>query len=101
MIETFNGRLRDEGLNANVVLSLPDTRQKIEAWRIDYKERRPHGALGYLMPREFAKRTRRNSTSSRTKFLTTSGLVFGERSFALILLSFAVLALGVTFEKEK
>jgi putative transposase len=36
-IESFNGRLRDECLNANWFWSLSDARQKIEAWRRDYK----------------------------------------------------------------
>jgi putative transposase len=53
VIESFNGRFRDECLNANVFISLHDARQKIEAWRIDYNEHRPHGSLGDLTPREF------------------------------------------------
>jgi len=54
VIESFNGRFRDECLNANVFISLHDARQKIEAWRIDYNEHRPHGSLGDLTPQEFA-----------------------------------------------
>jgi putative transposase len=56
VIESFNGRFRDECLNANVFISLHDARQKIEAWRIDYNEHRPHGSLGNLTPREFAEK---------------------------------------------
>jgi putative transposase len=52
-VESFNGRFRDECLNANVFVSLHDARQKMEAWRIDYNEHRPHGSLGNLTPREF------------------------------------------------
>jgi putative transposase len=26
---------------------------KIEAWRLDYNQRRPHGSLGHLTPTEF------------------------------------------------
>lgn len=54
VIESFNGRFRDECLNTHVFVSLHDARQKIEAWRIDYNEHRPHGSLGDLTPREFA-----------------------------------------------
>ena len=54
VIESFNGRFRDECLNANVFVSLHDARQKIEAWRIDYNEHRPHSSLGDLTPQEFA-----------------------------------------------
>jgi len=35
-IHSFNGKLRDECLNANQFLSIDDARCKIEAWRIDY-----------------------------------------------------------------
>ena len=54
LVESFNGRLRDECLNANWFLSLVDARSKIETWRRHYNERRPHTALGGLMPRAFA-----------------------------------------------
>ena len=56
VIESFNGRFRDECLNAQVFISLHDARQKIEGWRIDYNEQRPHSALGDLTPREFVER---------------------------------------------
>jgi putative transposase len=54
-IESFNGRLRDECLNANWFTSLHDARRKIEAWRKDYNENRPHSALNYRTPAEFAR----------------------------------------------
>ena len=52
-IESFNGRLRDEGLNVQQFVSLHDARTKIEAWRCDYNQVRPHSALGHLIPSEF------------------------------------------------
>ena len=55
-IESFNGRLRDECLNANEFVSIDDARVRIEAWRQDYNQHRPHGSLGNLTPSEFAKR---------------------------------------------
>jgi putative transposase len=58
--ESFNGRLRDECLNANWFTSLRDARNKIEIWRQDYNQERPHSSLGYLPPSEFA-RTRAES----------------------------------------
>jgi len=30
-----------------------DAQAKIEAWRLDYNLRRPHGSLGHLTPNEF------------------------------------------------
>jgi putative transposase len=53
-VESFNGRLREECLNAHWFLSLADARDKIEAWRVFYNESRPHTALGDRTPREFA-----------------------------------------------
>ena len=53
-IESFNGKFRDEGLNENWFISLPEARQKIEAWRRDYNQVRPHSALAYQTPEEFA-----------------------------------------------
>jgi len=53
-IESFNGKLRDECLNTNQFVSLDDAKAKIEAWRRDYNEHRPHGSLGHLTPAEFA-----------------------------------------------
>ncbi len=54
-VESFNGRLRDECLNANWFTSLSDARQKIETWRQDYNQQRPHSSLDYLSPAEFAR----------------------------------------------
>ena len=52
-IEAFNARLRAECLNASWFLSLADASDRIEAWRRDYNEDRPHPALGSLTPRAF------------------------------------------------
>ena len=53
-IESFNGRLRDECLNVEVFLDLADARRKLDAWRNDYNQRRPHSALADRTPDEFA-----------------------------------------------
>ena len=55
MIESFNGALRDECLNANWFLSLSDAREKIEAWKSEYNEFRPHSSLGDLTPSDFTR----------------------------------------------
>ena len=49
-IEAFNGHLRAECLNTHWFLSLADAREKLEAWRRDYNEVRPHGAIGNKPP---------------------------------------------------
>ncbi len=55
-VESFNGRLRQECLSAHWFLSLADAQAKIGAWRRDYNESRPHSALGWATPAEFARR---------------------------------------------
>jgi len=52
-VESFNGSFRDECLNAHWFLSLKDAKDKIEAWRKDYNEYRPHSSLNQLTPSEF------------------------------------------------
>jgi len=53
-IESFNGKFRDECLNENWFLGLDDARRKIAAWKWDYNHVRPHSALEYMTPMEFA-----------------------------------------------
>jgi putative transposase len=53
-IESFNGRLRDELLNAWRFDSLLEAKVLIEDWRIDYNMNRPHSAHGDLTPSGFA-----------------------------------------------
>ncbi len=55
-IESFNGKLRDECLNTEIFFTLEDARQKLEHWRKDYNEQRPHSALGGLPPMEHLRR---------------------------------------------
>lgn len=54
-VESFNGRLRDECLNANLFLNMNDAKQRIERWREEYNQQRPHSSLGYRTPEEFAR----------------------------------------------
>jgi putative transposase len=56
VVESFNGRLREECLNEHWFLSLDDAERNIEAWRRHYNESRPHSALGWATPTEFARR---------------------------------------------
>jgi len=46
--------LRDECLSVEVFLDLADARRKLDTWRNDYNQRRPHSALADRMPDEFA-----------------------------------------------
>jgi putative transposase len=65
-IESFNGRLRDECLNEYDFSTLSDVRQILGAWRDQYNTARPHKALGWATPEEFAGRfTRTQPTKNR------------------------------------
>ena len=53
--ESFNGTVRAECLDMHWFLSLKHARRVLEEYRRDYNERRPHSALNYLTPAEFAR----------------------------------------------
>jgi putative transposase len=63
-VESFNGSFRDECLNAHWFLSLEDAADKIEAWRIDYNQYRPHSSLNGLTPAEFIEKRLQESAIS-------------------------------------
>jgi putative transposase len=51
--ELAHVRLRDERLNVHQFTSIEDAKAKIEAWRVDYNQRRPRSSLRHLTPNEF------------------------------------------------
>ncbi len=53
-IESFNSRLRAELLDAQAFHNLQDVRLHLSAYKRYYNEHRPHSALGYQTPSEFA-----------------------------------------------
>jgi putative transposase len=55
IIESFNGKFRDECLSQHWFNSLQDARNKIEEWRTDYNDVRPHSSLGNETPAAFAR----------------------------------------------
>ena len=48
--ESFNGKLRDELLNGEILTSLKEAQILTERWRREYNEFRPHSALNYQPP---------------------------------------------------
>jgi putative transposase len=54
-VESFGGRLRDELLAVEAFSSLLEARVLVQDWRIEYNTVRPHSALGYLTPTDYAK----------------------------------------------
>ena len=61
-IESFNGRLKDECLNVEVFFALIDVRDKLERWRRDYNQVRPHSALRDSAPAVFAAQWTKTAT---------------------------------------
>jgi len=53
-IESFNGKLRAECLNQHWFRNIPEAKELIEGWRLDYNQVRPHSSLDNLTPEEFA-----------------------------------------------
>ena len=50
LIESFNGKLRDELLNREIFDSLFEAKLLVERWRKEYNQIRPHSSLGYRPP---------------------------------------------------
>ncbi len=63
-VRAFIGRLPAECLKEHWFLSLDDAQTKINAWRTECNEVRPHGALGNKSPKEFARNGQK--TEART-----------------------------------
>ncbi len=53
IVESFNGRLRDELLNEHSFPTIFHARGATEAWRSDYNHRRPHTTLSGMTPSEY------------------------------------------------
>jgi putative transposase len=53
-VESFQGKFRDECLNVNWFRNLWEAREKVESWRREYNEARPHSSLEYQTPEAFA-----------------------------------------------
>lgn len=64
VIESFNGRFREECLNTHWFESLEDAQDKVDAWRWDYDEHRPHRSLMGLTPNEFAAKAKTGAAES-------------------------------------
>jgi putative transposase len=72
-VESFNGTLRAECLDAHWFTNPTEAVERIEAWRREYNESRPHRALGERTPNEFAREiaaSRDLSSSNNCRRLT-------------------------------
>jgi putative transposase len=66
VVESFNGKFRDECLSLEWFRSRAEAKVIIEAWRRHYNEVRPHSSLGYLTPNEFVERLAEAAHGSAT-----------------------------------
>ena len=57
-VESYNGHLRRELLNLELLDSVLEAQVLIDDWREEYNTYRPHQSLRYLTPAEFARRWR-------------------------------------------
>ena len=48
--ESFNGKLRDELLNREVLTNVWEAKVLVEEWRREHNQVRPHSSLGYRPP---------------------------------------------------
>ncbi len=60
MVESFNGKFRDECLSMEWFRSRGEAQVVIEGWRRLYNEVRPHSSLGKMTPRDFAAMNEKN-----------------------------------------
>jgi putative transposase len=81
--ESFNGRLRDECLNAHLFAGLRHARQLIAAWRDDYNHHRPQTNPDGLTPREHFDRSETDRTRNRLDFRARTMRGSGSRELAM------------------
>ena len=82
-VESFNGSLRDECLNAHWFLSLEDAKEKIETWRKEYNEDRTHSSLNDITPAEFIEMYLANVESNNplTGIPSSDPMMFGSDEY--------------------
>jgi putative transposase len=69
-IESFNGRMRQECLDQHWFETLEEARGKIEQWRVEYNQARPHSALGNKTPEAFKRNWQQARGLNEAEFLT-------------------------------
>ena len=54
LVESLNGKFRDDCLNQHVFRNLQEVSHIIEQWRYHYNHKRPHSSLDYMTPVAYA-----------------------------------------------
>jgi putative transposase len=65
-VESFNATVRLECLGRHWFLDLDDAREKIEEWRTEYNEVRPHSAIGDRTPMSLIHRSQHDVEVTNT-----------------------------------
>ncbi len=79
-VESYNGHLRKELLDLELLDSVLEAQVLIDDWREDYNTYRPHQSLGYLTPVEFARRwTKEKEIRAHNRWTDERGPVTGQR----------------------
>jgi putative transposase len=82
VVESFNGKLRDECLSLEWFRSRAEAKVVIESWRHHYNEVRPHMSLGYLTPNEFVARQQNAASRQATGRAAAAWGAFAPRPVA-------------------
>jgi len=88
IIDSFNGKLRDECLNEILFVALVDAKETLKERRDDCNQQRPHSSLGNLTPQEFSKKKTLDKLAVErhqfnTKDSSHTGGYLGRRSTAM------------------
>jgi putative transposase len=76
-IERFNGKFRDECLNAHWFETLSQAKAAIAAWRKDYNEVRPHSSCRRMPPTKYAAWHRQHAADAMQTHLDSIHLATG------------------------
>jgi putative transposase len=63
LVESLNGKFRNECLNQRWFRSIEEADSKIKQWRMHYNNERPHSSLNYMAPVAFANQAAKNELS--------------------------------------
>ena len=61
IIDSFNGRVRQECLNLHWFTEINEVKSILEIWKMEYNMTRPHSSLDNLSPVEYARSYREKS----------------------------------------
>jgi hypothetical protein len=82
IVESFNGRLRDECMDVEAFYSLAEAKVIIEDYRRYYRDQRPHSSLGYRTPKAFIAGLAAATSDEAPNAMNTENRVDGEEDAA-------------------